>query len=522
MANDALSAARLETGDPTTLSATKLRTLLATGELSARELLEAHLDRIEETHGTLGAVVALTAERARREADRADALRRTRTPQPPLHGIPLFTGDPLDASALPTTWGLPRRAGHVAGADDPNVAALRAAGAIVLGKSASAQLLIGPEAASPLHGRAANPWAPLRGTGPSSEAALVAARCSSVAIGVDLAGSLRHSAHACGVHAFKPTSARLPHVVPAKPGHFPRELWWTGQPGVVARSVDDLALLLALLVRAAGGAFSTPARVRLSQLRIGFFSGADPISPAPAIRRAVREAASALEATGATVVEWTPPPARETTTGFLRLLCADGGEALERALDADRPGDHVVALLRAQQLPGMARPLVADLLALRGRWTEESALYATGALRPHERVAVLRARDHWTRRLATSLADEHLDVVLCPTTALPALPHDAPTSSWLHASPSLVFGWAGWPAGTVATTRVRPGEESDRSESRDPAVRAARETEAGSAGLPVGVQVAARPGREELVLAVMRAIESAARRRPDYPVHPPI
>ncbi len=84
------------------------------------------------------------------------------------------------------------------------------------------------------------------------------------------------------------------------------------------------------------------------------------------------------------------------------------------------------------------------------------------------------------------------------------------------------FNVLGMPAGSVAATRVRPDEETDRPQTRDQVDRAARETEVGSAGLPVGVQVAARHWREDIVLAVMAVLEEEFSKRPDYPSRPPV
>jgi fatty acid amide hydrolase len=125
-------------------------------------------------------------------------------------------------------------------------------------------------------------------------------------------------------------------------------------------------------------------------------------------------------------------------------------------------------------------------------------------------------------RFLARLDAGRFDAIVCPPHALPALNHGDSEYLLGAASYSLLYNVLGMPAGTVAATRVRPGEESDRPPGRDLAERAARKTEWGSVGLPVGVQVAARHWREDVALAVMAALEEHFRVQPDYPAQPPI
>jgi fatty acid amide hydrolase len=120
-------------------------------------------------------------------------------------------------------------------------------------------------------------------------------------------------------------------------------------------------------------------------------------------------------------------------------------------------------------------------------------------------------------------ADEYpIDVILCPAYAVPAVRHGATELMPMPGAYGVVANVCGFPAGVVAITRVRPGEESDRPISRDLIDRVARESERGSAGLPIAVRVIARPLRDRVALAAMAAIEAAARKSPDYPERPPL
>jgi fatty acid amide hydrolase len=136
-----------------------------------------------------------------------------------------------------------------------------------------------------------------------------------------------------------------------------------------------------------------------------------------------------------------------------------------------------------------------------------------------EAASLVARRDAYRRRFLASLAD--IDVLICPPCSVPAVTHGA-TRQLGPASVSytLLYNLLGWPAGVVAATRVKVGEERGRPSSRDLMDDTARKVDEGSAGLPVGVQVASRPGREELVLAVMAALEGHFRKSGDYPLTP--
>lgn len=123
---------------------------------------------------------------------------------------------------------------------------------------------------------------------------------------------------------------------------------------------------------------------------------------------------------------------------------------------------------------------------------------------------LIDARNHYRREFLAALDSERIDAIVCPPYPLPAVPHGASARLGPANGHTLLFNLLGMPAGVVPVTRVRAGEESRRVPGRDAMERVAREIEEGSAGLPVGVQVAARPWREDVVLAVMKAIEDAA------------
>jgi fatty acid amide hydrolase len=331
--------------------AAELARRLRDGEVSAVEIVETHIRRIEEVDTDLGAVIVRRFDQARREAQAADATRRTGAPLGPLHGLPITIKESFDVAGTPTTLGLDRRRDHRAAADAATVAALRRAGAIVLGKTNVSQLLMGNETVNPLHGRTANPWDTARSPGGSSggEAAIIAAGGSAGGLGSDIGGSVRLPAHATGIAALKPTSTRL-----SMRGHaplYPGQEAILAQPGPMAREVADLALLFHVLVASEETgldptvppvAHRDPTMVRIEGLRVAVYDDNGLLRPAPALRRAVSEAAEALRAAGAIVEPWTPPDAATAYYLYYDLLMGDGlataCEALGRSTPSPRCG----------------------------------------------------------------------------------------------------------------------------------------------------------------------------------------
>ncbi|WP_261381225.1 amidase [Paenibacillus cremeus] len=135
----------------------------------------------------------------------------------PLHSVPVTIKESLDVAGTPSTWGLPHRRSQLSQTDDPGVARLKQAGAIVIGKSNIMQLLMSCESVNPVYGRVRNPWRPEeRSSGGSSgaEAAILAAGGSPLGLGTDVGGSIRPPSHCCGIHGLKPTPGRVPSGKP--------------------------------------------------------------------------------------------------------------------------------------------------------------------------------------------------------------------------------------------------------------------------------------------------------------------
>jgi fatty acid amide hydrolase len=172
-------------------------------------------------------------------------------------------------------------------------------------------------------------------------------------------------------------------------------------------------------------------------------------------------------------------------------------------------------------MPGFVREPLLWLLNRSGREREGQLLAAARRLRSDRYWELVEARRQYVEAFWRTFSERRLDVLLTPPHAIPAPPHGIGIHLLPAASYAYLFNLLGGPVGVVAATRVAPGEESDRAVGSDRLERFAAESEQGSAGLPVGVQVAGRPWREDQVLAVMAALEDDFRRRPGYPAEPP-
>lgn len=467
------------------------------GQLRPSEAVQAALARIDSRNAALNAVVGDRGGPARAEARALD----DGPPVGALHGVPLLLKDSLDLAGTPSTGGFPSRRGHVAPSDVEAVARLRAAGGVFVGKTNVAQALLFFETDNPLFGRTSHPDDPTRSPGGSSGglAAGIAAGIAPMGLGTDLGGSCRVPAAFCGVVGFKPGEGRMddPGEVSVTPG----QLAIRSQIGVLGRTVDDVRLGYAL-----AAATEVPER---PLRRVGVWVEDGLFTPCAAAVRAVEEAAAALAADGVEVVRLDPPEMPLALRTFYGLLASDGLEHLF----AQFPDDPFDARVRGLRV--LSR--LADWLpTLGGLLLRASGRGATADLLPELRRRTVA--EHWTlverqQAVRRAWADRTagLDAVLSPAVALPAIRHGASLELGTMGVYTCLYNLLGWPAGVVPWTRVRPGEETAARRGDDVVDRVARASEEGSAGLPIGVQLAAPIGQDAAVLAAMAAVE---RRRP--------
>ena len=513
-------------------SVTELAALIAAGEVSAFQVVQAHIAQIQRVNPRLNALVLARFEQVLAEARAADARRARGEPLGPLHGVPITIKECLDLVGTPSTFGMTSRRADYPTADDLYVRCLREAGAIVLGKTNVPQALIYNESSNALYGRTNNPWDVCRTPGGSSggEAAIIAAGGSPLGLGTDIGGSVRLPASFCGIASLKPTAWRThdySRFAPGVPFSFGPV---ASVVGPMARDVGDLALAMRLMGALAHPhmpdpqPMGDPSQVDLSRLRVGFYTDDGIMTPSPAILRAVREAAAIVRAAGAQVIPWQPPDLRRAMALYVRLLTANGAAVFRAALSQDRPEPQIAALYwLAQQSKPVVR-LLARVLRCFGQRRLAWQLSNVGFSADEARCFAAEAETYRLDFLAAMDRAEvgPLDVLISPACFSPAWPHGASQVLITGGAYSVVYNLLGFPAGVVPVTRVRPEEAQVRPLALDVVEAAARRVDLDSAGLPVGIQVAARPWQEHVVLAVMQTIQVAARKRSDYPDCPPL
>ena len=468
---------------------------VADRRVRAVDVLNRHVARHRETHAALNALVQTRHAAAAEEASRVEVAAL------PLAGVPVSVKECFPVRGLLTTLGIARRAGCRDESDAWLVERLRAAGAVIVGKGNVPQAMYLHETDNPVWGRTIHPRSLGRGPGGSSggDAALVAAGVVPLAVGTDLAGSIRQPAHACGIAGIVPRSTLLgeggafdtmPHLRAVRP-----------RAGFLARSSSDLERALQAVCPEV---LQTARRGR--PLRIGWWDDAGPLEPSPAVRRGVSEAVARLQSQGVETERLDGAIAREAAFLQLAILSADGGADIRRLFAGERPIPQIARLLALARLPRLTRPGIAAVARVLGRDVEVEALSATG---PRSDAAVghlLQARERLAAKV--SALASRCDAFLCPVSAVPALRHGTAATLVVAAAPCLLANLLDLAAGSVPVTQVRPDEEAGRGASRDPVVRAAIDTDAESRGLPVGVQVIGLDGGEATVLEVMRLIET--------------
>ena len=400
-------------GELHTRTATELLELLEARQVSSVALTKTAIARIEAMDGRINAVICRRFEEALREAERADTS-RARGEHAPLLGIPMTVKESYNVAGLPTNWGSADARDWMPAENAAAIARLRAAGAIILGKTNVPVMLDDWQAYNPIYGTTNNPWDLTRTPGGSSggSAAALAAGYVPLEMGSDIGGSLRVPAHFCGVFAHAPSLNLVPvrgHA-PARVPALPRDSD-LAVIGPMARSAADLALLLGIVAGPDGPAakgyrldLPRPRFTTLADARVIIVSE-HPLVPvgrdvaacidafaerlAPEIRRISRDAALLPDlATGA--------------RAYMRLLSSGFG--------ADMP-DERYAEHRQQ-----AADIAADDESLRAMRLRGITLSHRDWIRS-DRIRI-GFRDRWSRLF------RDWDLVLCPIFSVPAFPHD--------------------------------------------------------------------------------------------------
>ncbi|MEU6710865.1 amidase [Nonomuraea sp. NPDC046802] len=448
------------------LSATELARLIRTRRVSSVEVLQAHLDRIEQVNPRVNAIVTLVAERALEAAKAADAVE----PAGALHGVPVAHKDLVDTAGIRTTYGSPLFAENVPDEDEVIVRRLRGAGAITVGKTNTPEFGTGSHTVNEVFGATRNPYDLSRSAGGSSGGAAAALACGMVPLadGSDMGGSLRNPASFCNVVGLRPTPGWVPS---------PSEVnaWYTlSVQGPMARTVDDLALMFGVI---SGFDRRSP------------FSIKEVFTPEP------EQGVAGLR------VAWSPdlgglpvdPRTAAVTATAPRVFERLGARVEQVELDLSEAEDA----FRTYRAWNYALTF-GDLAGLgpNTAWNVERGREVTGA----DLARAEQARSRLYQRMAAFF--DTYDVLIAPVSQVPPFPIEQPHVTEINGQPMPDYlAWmrsAYWISVLHAPAASVPAGFTED-------------------GLPVGVQIVGRPFEDARVLRVARAFEQATRygeRRP--------
>src|ERR1022692_3560885 len=451
-------------------SAASMARLVRKKAISPVELIRAHLDRIEALNPALNAFVHVRHEEALRDAIEAEAA-VMRGEERPLLGVPVSIKCCIDVAGLRCTAGSRLRSDYVAASDATLVHRLKNAGAIILGNTNAAEMLMAYDTENLLHGRTSNPWDLDCTPGGSSggEAAAIASGMSAAGIGSDGGGSIRVPAHFSGICGLKPTPGRIPAT-----GHFPASggpFALIGVVGPMARTVADVKALFEVMQGPdVGDTCAAPVPVRwpgngeVKTLRVGYFEDDVRTPVTPETRAAVRTAVEALRGAGFQVEHFRPQGLEDARQLWWKYFVVAGGMLL-RPMFKGRESDLSPVLKEFLEWSAAEPALTGETLL--GAWIQRDLLRA--------------------KFLAQM---QQYPILLCPAAAIPAFRHGE--RSWQVEGKTVLYfdAWSyteffnllGNPAAVVPVGRSPQG-------------------------LPIGVQIVGRPWEEEQVLSVAAALE---------------
>ena len=430
---------------------------IKTRERSAVETLDLHAGRIAELNPRLNALVALDLAQAAARAREADAALARGEIWGPLHGVPFALKDCHEVAGVPTTAGSKWFEGFKPPRDGAVMRSLRAAGAILMGRTNVAEMLADFQCTNPVYGRTNNPFDAQRTSGGSTGgAAAVASGMTPFDIGTDLAGSIRLPAAFCGVYGLKPTEHRVSLVGAfPNPQNLPRQVRGMSCIGPLARHIDDLALLMDLLARPSADDMDVPPVPLVEPtsgangLRIACVPSLDGGPIAASSAQALRRAVDTLARSGAIVEEAAAP--LTDLSGDLQAH----GELMDMMVGAFQPGSR-------------PKPTFEDHLRAAARREDRAAQW-----------------EQWFARW---------DALLCPVAMTNAFAHcesgapipvdGQPQPYFRIASHLAIFNYTGHPALSVPA-----GFDAH--------------------GLPLAVQLVAARWQEGKLLALARALQAA-------------
>lgn len=456
--------------DATLASATKQLELVRTGQLSVVELAEAYIRQIGRLNPEINAFADFDAERVRAEARQLDAIRE---PRGALHGLPVTIKSSIATAGYRCEIGSLLRKGEIPAEDAVVVARLRAAGALILGTTNCPEFLMAYETANALHGRTRNPWDLDRSPGGSSggESAAIAAGMSAAGLGSDSGGSVRVPAHFTGICSLKPTPGRIPGRGHLPPCVGPFSI--LGAIGPMARTMGDVALMFQTLSGQDPAdpvsppiTLGSPSPDELRAKTIGFFEDDGLVPVTQETRGAVNDAAQALREVGFRVEAFRPRALEQLRKLWWKFFVQCG------------------AMFYSPEIRGKRErlsPIFKEFLGI---------AKAAGPITGPELLSAWAELDLLRAKTLDEMND--FPVLLCPVASIPAFRHGE--RSWTIDGRSVGYldavRFTQWFNALVCPAAVIPVGRSPE-------------------GLPIGVQIVARPFEDEVALGIAAVVDAA-------------
>lgn len=448
------------------LSATDIACKIKRKEITVIEVVKAFLERIAAVNPVINALQQFEPERILNEAKSADKAIKKSTILSRLHGIPITLKDAFHVKGFKCSKGCPGLLKDISHEDATAVKRLKDEGAIILGITNVPELLLSYETDNLIYGATNNPHDITRTPGGSSggEAAIIAAGGSPMGIGSDAGGSIRQPAHYCGICAHKPTQGLVPFT-----GNLPQQgagiATQIVSMGPMARHVEDLITMMEIISgadecdpHAVNVTFKNPIHVDISQLRIAYFYHIGQVKASTDIIAAIDKVAEHLKGEVRYIEELYPKPFDNAFKLHMEtfMLGGDGGESFVQLFKTF--GNQKPSYLAQQYLKNAAKCRLS--------------------------VAELRQRFMLVEEFRYSMMAfmQDFDIIISPVATTPARYHKETPNYLEEFSYTTAHNLTGWPASVVPITKTK-------------------------SGLPIAIQIAAKPWHDHLVLALAQSLQ---------------
>jgi amidase len=456
------------------LSASQQLALVRCGEVSVKELAQAHIQQIDRLNPELNAIIDFDPERVLAQAIALDASTQSKGP---LHGLPVTVKSSIATAGYRCEIGSTIHRGYTPKEDAPVVVRLRAAGALILGTTNCPEFLMAYETGNLLHGQTKNPWDLQRSPGGSSggESASIAACMSAAGLGSDSGGSVRLPAHFTGICALKPTPGRVPGRGHLPPCVGPFSI--LGAIGPMARTIEDVTLLFDTLSgqdpidpASAPVPLRKPSFDQLRPQTIGYFEDDGLVPVTPETRVAIQQSVQALRESGFRVEPFRPATLELLRKLWWKFFVRCGAMFYQSTIRG-----------KESQLS----PIFSEFLSIAAHEDQKyGPMTGTDLLEAWAELDLLRSK---------TLAElEDYPVLLCPVASIPAFRHSE--RSWTVDGREVAYldavrhtQWFNVLAAPAAVVPIMRSRE----------------------GLPIGVQIVARPYEDEIALGVANALDKA-------------